>query len=146
MGRADLQLHSDLGDGLSSPKAILEAAEVAGLGLDDDRDVEAPRGQHLTAQHDRAQVGARQDHAVPARVGLRQVRPALEVDHLEKSCRIEAQDPERLDVVARLAHEHPPRQVRAAGGDDLEVRAHGGAAARRDEPSDGPDELAQGPV
>lgn len=31
MGRADLQLHSDLGDGLSSPEEILAAAEAAGM-------------------------------------------------------------------------------------------------------------------
>ena len=31
MGRADLQLHSDLGDGLASPEAILDAAERAEL-------------------------------------------------------------------------------------------------------------------
>lgn len=31
MGRADLQLHSDLGDGLSPPEAILDAAERAQL-------------------------------------------------------------------------------------------------------------------
>jgi predicted metal-dependent phosphoesterase TrpH len=33
IGRADLQLHSDLGDGLASPAAILEAAERAGLNV-----------------------------------------------------------------------------------------------------------------
>jgi hypothetical protein len=33
MGRADLQLHSDLGDGLSSPEAILDAAERTGLDV-----------------------------------------------------------------------------------------------------------------
>jgi predicted metal-dependent phosphoesterase TrpH len=33
MGRADLQLHSDLGDGLASPEEILRAAETAGLDL-----------------------------------------------------------------------------------------------------------------
>jgi predicted metal-dependent phosphoesterase TrpH len=33
MGRADLQLHSDLGDGLASPEAILDAAERVGLDL-----------------------------------------------------------------------------------------------------------------
>ncbi len=33
MGRADLQLHSDLGDGLASPAAILDAAERAGLDV-----------------------------------------------------------------------------------------------------------------
>jgi predicted metal-dependent phosphoesterase TrpH len=32
-GRADLQLHSDLGDGLASPEAILESAERAGLDV-----------------------------------------------------------------------------------------------------------------
>lgn len=31
MGRADLQLHSDLGDGLSSPEEMLDSAERAGL-------------------------------------------------------------------------------------------------------------------
>jgi predicted metal-dependent phosphoesterase TrpH len=33
MGRADLQLHSDLGDGLASPEEILTAAERAGLDV-----------------------------------------------------------------------------------------------------------------
>lgn len=33
MGRADLQLHSDLGDGLNSPAEILDAAEAAGLDI-----------------------------------------------------------------------------------------------------------------
>jgi hypothetical protein len=33
MGRADLQLHSDLGDGLAPPEAILDAAERAGLDV-----------------------------------------------------------------------------------------------------------------
>ena len=33
VGRADLQLHSDLGDGLSSPEAILDAAEGAELDV-----------------------------------------------------------------------------------------------------------------
>ena len=33
MGRADLQLHSDLGDGLASPEAILDAAERLGLDV-----------------------------------------------------------------------------------------------------------------
>lgn len=33
MGRADLQLHSDLGDGLNSPAEILTAAEAAGLDI-----------------------------------------------------------------------------------------------------------------
>ena len=33
MGRADLQLHSDLGDGLNSPEEILTAAEAAGLDV-----------------------------------------------------------------------------------------------------------------
>ena len=33
MGRADLQLHSDLGDGLASPEEILSSAETAGLDL-----------------------------------------------------------------------------------------------------------------
>src|SRR5690348_10715234 len=33
MGKADLQLHSDLGDGLSPPHAILEAAERSGLDV-----------------------------------------------------------------------------------------------------------------
>ncbi len=33
MGRADLQLHSDLGDGLASPEQILDAAERAGLDV-----------------------------------------------------------------------------------------------------------------
>ena len=33
MGRADLQLHSDLGDGLSSIEEILDAAERAGLDV-----------------------------------------------------------------------------------------------------------------
>jgi len=33
MGRADLQLHSDLGDGLSSLDAILDSAEQVGLDV-----------------------------------------------------------------------------------------------------------------
>ena len=33
MGKADLQLHSDLGDGLASPEQILDAAERAGLDV-----------------------------------------------------------------------------------------------------------------
>ena len=33
MGRADLQLHSDLGDGLAPPEAILDAAERDGLDV-----------------------------------------------------------------------------------------------------------------
>lgn len=61
MGRADLQLHSDLGDGLSAPEAILDAAERAGLDLiaitdHDDirasfqaRDAAARRSSHVGA-------------------------------------------------------------------------------------------------
>ncbi len=33
MGRADLQLHTDMGDGLSPPDAVLDAAERAGLDV-----------------------------------------------------------------------------------------------------------------
>jgi predicted metal-dependent phosphoesterase TrpH len=33
VGKADLQLHSDLGDGLSSPEEVLDAAERAGLDV-----------------------------------------------------------------------------------------------------------------
>jgi predicted metal-dependent phosphoesterase TrpH len=33
VGRADLQLHSDLGDGLASPEAILDVAERVGLDV-----------------------------------------------------------------------------------------------------------------
>lgn len=33
MGKADLQLHSDLGDGLASPEEILISAETAGMDL-----------------------------------------------------------------------------------------------------------------
>jgi predicted metal-dependent phosphoesterase TrpH len=33
VGKADLQLHSDLGDGLNSPEEILHAAEAAGLDV-----------------------------------------------------------------------------------------------------------------
>lgn len=33
MGKADLQLHSDLGDGLNSPEEILHAAEAVGLDV-----------------------------------------------------------------------------------------------------------------
>ena len=33
MGRADLQLHSDIGDGLAPPERILDAAEQAGLDV-----------------------------------------------------------------------------------------------------------------
>jgi hypothetical protein len=59
VGRADLQLHSDLGDGLNSPEEILAAAEAAGLDVialtdHDDirgafalRDVAAKRGSKV---------------------------------------------------------------------------------------------------
>lgn len=59
MGRADLQLHSDRGDGLSSPEEILDAAERAELDVialtdHDDirgsfqaRDAAARRGSHV---------------------------------------------------------------------------------------------------
>ena len=33
MGRADLQLHSDVGDGLAPPEALLDAAERAGMDV-----------------------------------------------------------------------------------------------------------------
>jgi predicted metal-dependent phosphoesterase TrpH len=33
VGKADLQLHSDLGDGLAPPEAILDAAERAGMNV-----------------------------------------------------------------------------------------------------------------
>ena len=33
MGKADLQLHSDLGDGLATPEQILESAERAGMSV-----------------------------------------------------------------------------------------------------------------
>ena len=58
-GRADLQLHSDLGDGLAPPEAILDAAERAGLDVialtdHDDirgsfllRDIAAKRGSKI---------------------------------------------------------------------------------------------------
>ena len=61
MARADLQLHSDLGDGLSSPEEILDAAERAGLDIialtdHDDirgsfilRDLAVKRGSPVTA-------------------------------------------------------------------------------------------------
>lgn len=60
MGKADLQLHSDLGDGLASPEEILDAAERVGLDLialtdHDDirgsfllRDIAARRSSHVT--------------------------------------------------------------------------------------------------
>ena len=60
MGRADLQLHSDLGDGLNSPAEILQAAEAVGLDIialtdHDDirgsfvlRDLAAKRGSPVT--------------------------------------------------------------------------------------------------
>ena len=59
MGKADLQLHSDLGDGLASPEEILLSAEAAGMDLialtdHDDirgafilRDVAAKRGSNV---------------------------------------------------------------------------------------------------
>lgn len=59
MGKADLQLHSDLGDGLNSPEEILESAERVGLDVialtdHDDirgsfllRDLAAKRGSRL---------------------------------------------------------------------------------------------------
>jgi len=60
VGRADLQLHSDLGDGLNSPAEILDAAETVGLDIialtdHDDirgsfllRDLAAKRGSPVT--------------------------------------------------------------------------------------------------
>jgi predicted metal-dependent phosphoesterase TrpH len=47
MGRADLQLHSDLGDGLASPEAILDAAERAGLSVAALTDHDDIRGSFL---------------------------------------------------------------------------------------------------
>lgn len=47
MGRADLQLHSDLGDGLAPPEAILESAERAGLDVAALTDHDDIRGSFL---------------------------------------------------------------------------------------------------
>lgn len=47
MGRADLQLHSDLGDGLASPEAILDAAERVGLDVISLTDHDDIRGAFL---------------------------------------------------------------------------------------------------
>jgi predicted metal-dependent phosphoesterase TrpH len=47
VGRADLQLHSDLGDGLASPEAILDAAERVGLDVISLTDHDDIRGAFL---------------------------------------------------------------------------------------------------
>jgi predicted metal-dependent phosphoesterase TrpH len=47
VGRADLQLHSDLGDGLNSPEEILNAAETVGLDLIALTDHDDTRGSFL---------------------------------------------------------------------------------------------------
>ena len=58
MGRADLQLHSDLGDGLSSPEAILDAAERCGLDVIALTDHDDIRGSFL-AREEAARRGSR---------------------------------------------------------------------------------------
>jgi predicted metal-dependent phosphoesterase TrpH len=47
VGRADLQLHSDLGDGLNSPEEILDAAEAIGLDVIAITDHDDIRGSFL---------------------------------------------------------------------------------------------------
>ena len=50
-GRADLQLHSDLGDGLAPPEAILDAAERAGLNVIALTDHDDIRGAFVIRDH-----------------------------------------------------------------------------------------------
>ena len=51
MGKADIQLHSDLGDGLHSPTEILAAAEAAGLAVIALTDHDDIRGASAVALH-----------------------------------------------------------------------------------------------
>ncbi len=67
MGKADLQLHSDLGDGLSSPALMLEAAERAGLDVISITDHDDIRASFLARE-----LAARQGSPV-------QVVPGVEV-------------------------------------------------------------------
>jgi len=50
-GRADLQLHSDLGDGLAPPEAILDSAERAGLQVIALTDHDDIRGSFILRDH-----------------------------------------------------------------------------------------------
>src|SRR2546428_14086598 len=65
MGRADLQLHSDLGDGLSSPAAILDAAERVGLDVIALTDHDDIRGAFALRE-----LAARGDSAVEVVIGV----------------------------------------------------------------------------
>lgn len=65
MGRADLQLHSDLGDGLASPAELLAAAERAGLDLIALTDHDDVRGSFVLRD-----LAARRDSPVEAITGI----------------------------------------------------------------------------
>ena len=65
MGRADLQLHSDLGDGLSTPEEILAAAERAGLDVIALTDHDDIRGSFQARD-----AAARRDSAVRVVTGM----------------------------------------------------------------------------
>lgn len=65
MGRADLQLHSDLGDGLASPEAILDSAERVGLDVIALTDHDDIRGSFLMRD-----LAARRSSAVEVVTGV----------------------------------------------------------------------------
>lgn len=65
IGRADLQLHSDLGDGLASPEAILDSAEHVGLDVIALTDHDDIRGSFLMRD-----LAARRSSAVEVVTGV----------------------------------------------------------------------------
>src|SRR3989442_6639957 len=71
MGRADLQLHSDLGDGLSSPAAILDAAERVGLDVIALTDHDDIRGAFALRE-----LAARGDSPVEVVIGVGATTPS----------------------------------------------------------------------
>ena len=65
MSRADLQIHSDLGDGLNSPAEILDAAEAAGLDVIALTDHDDIRGSFLLRD-----LAAKRGSAVAVATGI----------------------------------------------------------------------------
>ena len=65
MGRADLQLHSDLGDGLATPEQILDAAERAGMSVIALTDHDDIRGSFVMRD-----LAARRDSPVEVVTGI----------------------------------------------------------------------------
>ena len=65
MGKADLQLHSDLGDGLDSPETILAAAEAAGMTVISLTDHDDIRGSFVLRD-----LATRQGSAVAVVTGI----------------------------------------------------------------------------